>query len=75
MENLKFEQALARLEEIVERLESGELDLEGSITTFQEGIILSRFCQSELQKAEGRIQQLMESLSGEMILQDLEDVL
>lgn len=75
MEDLKFEKALASLEEIVEKLESGELDLESSIAVFQEGIKLSLFCQRELQKAEGKIQQLMESLSGELILKDLEDIL
>ncbi len=75
MEGLKFEAALARLEEIVEKLESGELDLESSITVFQEGITLSLFCQKELQKAEGKIQQLVESMNGELIMQDMDDVL
>lgn len=75
MEDLKFEKALAQLEEIVERLESGELDLESSIAAFQEGIKMSLFCQRELQKAEGKVQQLMETLSGDLILKDLEDII
>lgn len=72
MDKMKFEEALKRLEETVEKLESGELDLESSIKTFQEGITLSLFCQKELEQAQGRIQQLVESLNGELELSDLD---
>ncbi|HWP95902.1 MAG TPA: exodeoxyribonuclease VII small subunit [Syntrophomonadaceae bacterium] len=75
MESMKFEEALARLEALVERMESGELDLEASIAAFEEGIRLSLFCQQELQKAEGRMQRLMEGLNGELVLEDMEDIL
>lgn len=72
MDKMKFEEALNRLEELVENLESGELDLESSIQTFQEGITLSLFCQKELEQAQGRIQRLVESLNGGLELSDLD---
>lgn len=75
MEGMKFEEALTRLEELVERLESGDLDLEASIAAFEEGIKLSLFCQQQLKKAEGRMQRLTQGLNGELILEDMEDVL
>lgn len=74
MDKMKFEEALNRLEELVDKLESGELDLEASIETFQEGINLSLFCQKELQQAQGRILRLVESLNGDLELSDLEDI-
>lgn len=74
MDKLKFEEAMHRLEELVEKLESGDLDLEASIQTFQEGINLSLFCQKELQNAQGRFQRLVESLNGDLVLSDLEEI-
>lgn len=72
MDNMKFEEALKKLEEIVERLESGELSLEDSIRTFEEGINLSFYCQQELKKANGKIQCLIRKMDGELELQDFE---
>jgi exodeoxyribonuclease VII small subunit len=71
VEGLSFEKALHQLEEIVEVLEGGELDLEASLKLFEEGIALSIFCQQELQKAEGRIQQLVKKLDGGWELIDI----
>lgn len=62
MENITFEEGLNRLQAIVKRLENGELPLQESLELFEEGIGLFRFCQSELQKAEGRMAQLVKSL-------------
>ena len=72
MDKMKFEEALNRLDELVERLESGELDLEDSIKTFQEGVTLSLFCQKELRRAQGRVQRLVESLNGDLELNDFD---
>lgn len=72
MEDLKFETALHKLEEIVEQLENGEQDLEASIRLFEEGIGLSGYCQEELRKAEGRVQQLLKTLDGGWETRDLE---
>lgn len=53
-----FEDSLARLETLVQKLESGDLKLEDALTTFEEGIALTRQCQQALQKAEQRVELL-----------------
>ena len=55
-----FEQSLAELQALVERLENGELSLEDSLTTFEQGIRLSRECQAALHQAEQKVQILLE---------------
>lgn len=57
--DIKFEKAMARLEEIAEALEKGELSLEDSLKTFEEGIRLSQVCMSKLDEAEKRVEILM----------------
>ncbi|MCP5057516.1 MAG: exodeoxyribonuclease VII small subunit [bacterium] len=59
-ENLDFEGALGRLEEIVEGLEAGELGLEAALEAFEEGVALSRRCSAQLDDAERRIEILVE---------------
>jgi exodeoxyribonuclease VII small subunit len=54
-----FEQALATLEALVEKMEQGELSLEQSLTAFEQGIKLTRECQAALDKAEQKVQILM----------------
>ena len=56
-EQLTFEQALARLEEIVEELDSGELPLEQAISRFEEGAALKKLCLERLAQAEAKIEQ------------------
>ncbi len=58
--SLTIEEALARLQEIVEKLESGELTLDGSLLAFEEGIELSRTCGQRLSEAEQRVEVLLE---------------
>lgn len=53
--NMNFEQALERLEEIVRKLESGNVSLDESIEIYQEGITLSKQCSGMLQEAEGKV--------------------
>jgi exodeoxyribonuclease VII small subunit len=72
VEEMKFEDALKLLETIVEKLESGTLELEESIQLFEQGVELSIYCQQKLQQAEGRIQRLVKNLNGELELLDLE---
>lgn len=69
---IKFETALLKLEEIVRALESEELELEESIKLFEEGIKLSVYCQQELERADGRIQQLLENIQGVLELSEVE---
>jgi exodeoxyribonuclease VII small subunit len=59
-----FEEALARLEEIAEQLESGELPLEKAIALAEEGLKLSQFCEKQLTEAEGKIEQLVERMGA-----------
>lgn len=65
-ESLPFEQALQKLESIVESMESGELTLEQMLGRFEEGARLSRTCQLRLEAAEVRVVQLEKSLSGDL---------
>ena len=55
-----FESAIAELETIVKRLEDGDLALEKSLELFERGVQLSRFCHSQLEEAERRIEILNE---------------
>lgn len=55
-----FEQSLSELQALVERLESGELSLEQSLTAFEQGVALTRDCQQALTLAEQKVQQLIE---------------
>jgi len=60
---LSFEQALARLSTLVEKLESGKLPLEESVAAFEEGVKLTRRCEALLDSAEQRLQVLGEEES------------
>jgi exodeoxyribonuclease VII small subunit len=67
-EETTFEEALAALEKIVERLEKGELPLEESLRLYEEGIRLSRLCHGKLEEAEGKIEMLIKDAKGEPAL-------
>jgi len=67
--NFNLEKSLANLEELVEELESGDLPLETAMKKFEEGIKLTRGCQTALKEAEQKVQILLKSAGGE----DLED--
>ncbi len=54
--DVPFEEALARLEKTVERLEAGDLPLEESLKLYEEGVRLSRICSERLEAAERRIE-------------------
>ena len=68
---LDFETALAELQTLVERLESGELPLEESLKAFEQGVRLTRDCQDALNQAEQKVQQLLER-DGEVQLSPFE---
>lgn len=57
----KFEEALKKLEDIVREMESGDLTLEKSLKSFEEGVRLSRFCAKKLDEAERRIDILLKN--------------
>ncbi|MGQ0384575.1 MAG: exodeoxyribonuclease VII small subunit [Gammaproteobacteria bacterium] len=65
-----FEAALAELEQIVQRLEQGDLPLEESLRQFERGVALTRSCQKALRQAEQKIRVLSQGTDGEPVLQD-----
>lgn len=62
---INFEQALAELEQIAEKLERGQLTLEESIKSYERGMELRILCQAILAEAEGKIEYLSKESSGE----------
>ncbi|MDJ0711451.1 MAG: exodeoxyribonuclease VII small subunit [Woeseiaceae bacterium] len=64
-----LEKSLADLEELVQELESGDLPLEKAMKKFEEGIKLTRGCQTALKEAEQKVEILLQSAGGE----DLEE--
>jgi exodeoxyribonuclease VII small subunit len=64
MTDIKFEDALARLEQIVDTLEAGNLPLEDSLKAFEEGVGLARRCARYLDEAEKRIELLTKDEAG-----------
>jgi exodeoxyribonuclease VII small subunit len=64
MTEKKFEDAMKELEEIVKRLESGDLSLEESLKIFEEGIALSTYCFKKLEEAEKKISILIDDEGG-----------
>ncbi len=61
-----FEQAMARLEEIVAALDSGEVPLEEALALFEEGAKLVKQCNTQLEKAEQRVTKLTVTAEGEL---------
>jgi exodeoxyribonuclease VII small subunit len=70
--SLPFEEALQKLEAIVETMEAGDLPLESLIARYEEGTRLARICQEKLAEAELKIQQLEKDATGEMKLKPLD---
>jgi exodeoxyribonuclease VII small subunit len=70
-EELSFEQAAKRLDQVVRELETGDLPLETALSLFQEGVMLSRRCSTLLDQAEDRIEKLLEA-NGEAVIEPLE---
>ena len=60
-----FEAALKKLEEIVKKLETGDLSLDSALELFEEGIKLSRFCHTKLEQAERRVEILLKDGGGQ----------
>ncbi len=67
MAEIKFEKAMNRLEQIVEELEKGELNIDKSLEIFEEGIKMSRVCSKKLNEAEQKIEKLTKNQKGELV--------
>jgi exodeoxyribonuclease VII small subunit len=67
-----LEKSLEQLESLIDELESGDLPLDTAMKKFEEGIKLTRSCQSALKDAEQRVEILLKSAGGEEALQDFD---
>ena len=72
---LPFEEALKKLESVVEAMESGDLPLESLLARFEEGTSLVKACQMKLEEAELKINQLEKNAAGELVLKPATDAL
>ncbi len=69
---VNLEKSLADLESLVEELESGDLPLEKAMQKFEQGIKLTRACQTALKEAEQKVEILVQSAGGDEQLQSFE---
>ena len=73
MAEIKFEEALKKLEKIVEELEGGDVTLDEALKKYQEGIELSRICNQRLENAKKKIDLLVKNKKGEFELKAVSD--
>jgi exodeoxyribonuclease VII small subunit len=67
-----FEQQMAELEQVVERLERGDLTLEENVALYERGVMLSRACKQQIADAERRVQVLQEpDLDGPVRVEEM----
>jgi exodeoxyribonuclease VII small subunit len=71
VEHYSFEEAIKRLEEVVELLEGGDIPLEEAINLYHEGVLLSRHCDLKLSQVEQKIQILIEE-DGKLLAKDFD---
>lgn len=64
IEQMSFEAALSELEDIVSRLEQGEVDLEDSIALYERGTALKQHCEKKLKGAEARLEKIVLGAEG-----------
>ena len=68
-----FEESLNALEEVVQRLERGDVPLEEALAAFQEGMALSKQCQDTLEKAEKTLTKMMTENNEEIVFEESEE--
>jgi len=73
MAETKFEDALKKLEKIVEELEGGDLSLDEALKKYQDGIELSRICAQRLESAKKKIDMLVKNKKGEFEIKPLNE--
>lgn len=67
VDQMSFEEAMAALEQIVARLESGRVDLESSIAIYERGAQLRQHCEAKLRAAEMKVEQIVKSAGADAI--------
>jgi exodeoxyribonuclease VII small subunit len=70
--DMPFEEAVQKLESIVDAMESGDLPLESLMAKFEEGTRLAKLFQAKLAQAEVKVQQLEKNAAGELSLKPIE---
>ncbi len=73
MNDIKFEDALNQLEEIVKNLEAGRVNLDDAINSYQKAISLKKVCEEKLKNAELIIKKLETSKEGDVVATEFED--
>jgi len=73
MAEVKFEEALKKLEKIISELEGGDLSLDEAMRLYQDGVELSRACNQRLESAKKKIEVLTKNKKGEFELRPLEE--
>ena len=73
MTSLSFEDALRALEDVVRKLESGEVPLDDSISLYERGEALRRHCQARLDAASARIEKIVRGAGGETATQPFDE--
>ena len=71
--DLTFEQALSSLEEIVEELDDGEIDLEKAIEAYEKGALLRDYCKKRLIEAQKRIDKIEIKENGNLSIKPMDD--
>jgi exodeoxyribonuclease VII small subunit len=66
----KFETALKKLEEVVRRLEGGDISLEESLKAFEEGVRQAAFCTKKLNEAEKKVELLLKQKDGSFLKEE-----
>lgn len=72
-DELTFETALEKLEEIVGKLEEGDQTLDQAIHLYEEGVRLHRMCEGKLAAARGKLEKVVQTQAGEIALEPLDD--
>jgi exodeoxyribonuclease VII small subunit len=73
MKEIKFEEALNKLEEIVDKLEVGDISLDDSLKVFEEGNDLVKLCLKKLNEAEQKIKSISEDLDIDNLINDQDE--
>ncbi len=73
MAEMKFEDALKRLEKIVEELEGGDLPLDSAMERYEEGIKLARLCEKRLELAKKKVEILLKADDGSVELKAFDE--
>ena len=74
IKKLSFEEALSELEQIVEDLERGDIELEDSISIYEKGVILKAHCEAKLKTAKMKIDKTISHPDGDFSSEPLDEI-